>query len=80
MKQPIWIRERKSSPLPPIPLRPVLWMRTWGERHKRIDNLSDWPTRLLSRIREERESVPVEVILMRYRLLILVFSAWIFKR
>lgn len=80
-KEPIWIRERKPADPPATPLLPVLWMREWGEnRRQEFHHLAGWPKRLLCRVREEQESVPIDVVLMRYRLLMLVFSVWIFKR
>lgn len=81
MKQPIWIRERKPPTPPPTFLRPALRTRRRGGKpdgaaHRLVGRLP----RPLSQVRREGDPALIEVILMRYRLLILVFSVWMFKR
>ncbi|GEM_PF-7081611 len=81
MKQPIWVRERKPPAPPPISFRPVLTTRRQkGHREKSDPNPTGGALRLLRQIRSERDPALIEVMLIRYRLLILVFSVWILKR
>lgn len=67
MKQPIWIRERTPPAPPPTPLQPVLKRRERGGKDNRgLHNI-------------KRDPALIEMILMRYRLLLLIFSASILK-
>ncbi len=80
MRQPIWIRERSAPAPPPTSLRPVLTIKGRGRKdHGGVHNLTRWSPRLLSVAQGERDPA-LEGVLMRYRILILVLTVWIFKR
>lgn len=80
MKQPIWIRERSAPAPPSFSLQPVLTIRQRGtNRIRETHTLIGWLPRLLTEAGGKRDPAPIEMILMRYRLLILLFSVSILK-
>jgi hypothetical protein len=80
MKQPIWIRERTPPAPPPTTLQPVLKRpERVAPRNRGVHPPTGAPFRLLSHVRPERDPAMIEVILMQYRLLLLLFSVSIFK-
>jgi hypothetical protein len=80
MKQPIWVRERRPPALPTLSLQPVLTIRKRGTKKIRdIHTLIGWLPGLLTSVGGERDPVSVEIVLTRYRLLILLFSVSILK-
>lgn len=80
MKEPIWIRERRPSAPPPFSLQPVLTIRKRGIKQIRdIHARIGWLLALLTRAGEKRNPIPIEMTLMRYRLLILLFSVSLSK-
>ncbi|NKE70093.1 hypothetical protein [Candidatus Manganitrophus noduliformans] len=80
MKEPIWIRERRPPEPPPLSLHPVLTIRKRGIRQIReVRTLIGRLPHLLAHVGGERDSASIEIILMRYRLLILLFSVSILK-
>ncbi|MDC4223861.1 MAG: hypothetical protein MPW15_06425 [Candidatus Manganitrophus sp.] len=63
MKQPIWVRERTPPSPPPTSFQPMR-KRERGKGSRRI---------------HERDPAMIEMIMMRYRLLLLILSVTVFK-
>lgn len=81
MNQPIWIRERKSPEPPATAFRPAFRKpRPVPHRHGGGLRLVGKAPRPLPEGRKESDPALIEIILIQYRFLILVFSVWIFKR
>jgi len=77
MKQPVWIRERMPPAPPPTSFQPMRKKRQ--ERvHKEGALILTAPSPRTA-VRGERDPAMIEVILMRYRLLLLIFSVPILK-
>lgn len=80
MKEPIWIRERRPPEPPSLSLHPVLTIRKSGIKQIRdVGTLIGRLPHLLAHAGGERDPALIEIILMRYRLLILLFSVSILK-
>lgn len=81
MKQPIWVRERTPPAPPSISFLPARRKQRQETHYRRGGlRLVGGAPRLLSQVRKEYDPALIEAVLMQYRLVILVFSVWIFKR